>query len=284
MRHFNQIRQQQLEGSMLACLSDAEFSVFSQWGEDGVISFLTDTLSDIPKTFVEFGVEDFREANCRYLTMHKNWSGLVIDGSETHRQSFRKNSMAWKYDINFCVSFITRDNIQGLIDTNGFGHGLGILSVDIDRVDYWVLEKIKTQADIVIVEYNDFLGERPITVPYDAAFVWEQKHWSNMYWGAALPAFRKLLEGRGYTFLGTNSVGTNAFFVLDKHSAKVTERMEAIIAHPCKMREVSQQDGTPAYKTYAESSALIADMDVIDLDSGDQIKVRDLRASGASSA
>ena len=40
-------------------LSDYEFKVFSQWGEDGILQFLTANL-DIPhKTFIEFGVEDF---------------------------------------------------------------------------------------------------------------------------------------------------------------------------------------------------------------------------------
>mgnify|MGYP006148244851 CR=1 FL=1 len=31
--------------------------------------------------FVEFGVETFTEANCRFLLQNRNWKGLVMDGS-----------------------------------------------------------------------------------------------------------------------------------------------------------------------------------------------------------
>ena len=39
-------------------ISDAEFSVFSQWGEDGIINWLLSNLPDISPSFIEFGVED----------------------------------------------------------------------------------------------------------------------------------------------------------------------------------------------------------------------------------
>jgi len=40
-------------------LSDYEFKVFSQWGEDGILQFLTGNIDIRNKTFIEFGVEDF---------------------------------------------------------------------------------------------------------------------------------------------------------------------------------------------------------------------------------
>ena len=44
-------------------LSEYEFKVFSQWGEDGIIQYLVQAL-DIPnKNFIEFGVETYRESN-----------------------------------------------------------------------------------------------------------------------------------------------------------------------------------------------------------------------------
>src|ERR1044072_6919913 len=56
-------------------LNDYEFRVFSQWGEDGIIQHLIRHL-DIPnKYFVEFGVQDYREANTRFLLVNNNWSG-----------------------------------------------------------------------------------------------------------------------------------------------------------------------------------------------------------------
>src|SRR5687768_12224968 len=62
-------------------LDEVEFQVFSQWGDDGIIQYLVNKL-DIPnKTFIEFGVEDYKESNTRFLLISNNWSGYVIDGS-----------------------------------------------------------------------------------------------------------------------------------------------------------------------------------------------------------
>src|ERR1700722_17975902 len=62
-------------------LKDYEYKVFSQWGEDGIIQRLINTVGIKNRTFIEFGVQDFSESNCRYLLMKDNWSGFVIDGS-----------------------------------------------------------------------------------------------------------------------------------------------------------------------------------------------------------
>jgi hypothetical protein len=43
-------------------LKDHEFKVFSQWGEDGILQYLTRTIDLTNATFIDFGVEDFREA------------------------------------------------------------------------------------------------------------------------------------------------------------------------------------------------------------------------------
>jgi hypothetical protein len=48
-------------------IRDYEFKVFSQWGEDGIIQYLTINIEIKNKTFIEFGVEDFFESNCRFL-------------------------------------------------------------------------------------------------------------------------------------------------------------------------------------------------------------------------
>lgn len=60
-------------------LSDFEFSVFSQWGEDGIIEWLVEHLSPLPQIFIEFGVEDYSEANTRFLLMNRNWRGLITE-------------------------------------------------------------------------------------------------------------------------------------------------------------------------------------------------------------
>ncbi|MBY3083070.1 hypothetical protein HFO63_18255 [Rhizobium laguerreae] len=263
----HQIAQQ----GQLDTLADAEFSVFSQWGEDGIISWLVDAIKPSSTTFVEFGVEDFRESNTRYLLAARYWSGLVIDGSEENIASIRSDDVAYKYDLQTRAAFIDRDNIGELISSAGFDGDLGILSVDIDGVDYWVLERISLRTAIVIVEYNQVFGDLPLSVPYDSSFIRLKKHYSGMYWGASLSAFRHLLEGKGYEFVGTNRAGTNAFFIDVAYSGKLKGKLNRRHEWPCRMREVRNQDGSLAFKTYNEAKSLLAGLPVVNVATGETV-------------
>src|SRR5258708_2546865 len=48
-------------------LAGHEFQVYSQWGEDGILQHLVRQVPVARKIFVEFGVEDYTEANTRFL-------------------------------------------------------------------------------------------------------------------------------------------------------------------------------------------------------------------------
>src|SRR5215470_3717549 len=169
-------------------LSDYEFKVFSQWGEDGIIQHLTSHLAVRNQTFIEFGVEDFHEANCRFLLMKDRWRGFVIDGSEENIKRLRRSYFYWQYPLESRSAFITKENIGELLAQSGFDREPGILSIDIDGIDYHVLDALSEwRPAILIVEYNEVFGfERPVSVPYDPSFVRARKHYSNQYWGANL--------------------------------------------------------------------------------------------------
>jgi len=226
-------------------LQDYEFKVFSQWGEDGILQHLTKTLAIKNKTFIEFGVETFFEANCRFLMMKDNWSGFVIDGSYKNIKRLKNSHFYWKYDINAIDAFITRENINELLLMSAFDEDVGILSIDIDGNDYHVLEAISTfRPRILICEYNAvFGGARKISVPYDPAFRRRDKHFSNLYWGASLSAITHLAEQKGYSLVGTNSAGCNAFYV---RNDLLTERVEVLSVPetfiPSKIRESRNLD------------------------------------------
>lgn len=216
------LQAQSLKSSNPTSISEAEFKVFSQWGEDGIIQHLVNSIPSIRKTFVEFGVDDYSESNTRFLLMNNFWNGLIIDGGDKHSKFLRKQRYDWRYRIQTKTSFITAENINELISSAGFSGELGLLSVDLDGVDYWVLEAISVvQPTIVIVEYNGFFGPKhAVTIPYRADFRRHLAHHSNFYWGASLAAFYHQLTRRGYFFVGCNSAGNNAFFVSreSKHS------------------------------------------------------------------
>lgn len=196
-------------------LADAEFKVFSQAGDDGIIQYLINKIHIPDKTFIEFGVENYIESNTRFLIKHDNWSGLVIDGSKKATDFIKADDIYYQYELNVLTSFITAENINELISSQGLSGEIGLLSVDIDGNDYWVWKAINVvQPVIVVVEYNSVLGvEKPITVPYKPDFVRSREHYSNLYFGTSLKALCVLAEQKGYAFVGSNSIGNNAYFV-----------------------------------------------------------------------
>ena len=148
-------------------IRDAEFKVFSQFGDDGIIQYLIRAVGPLPDRFIEFGVESYREANTRFLLINDNWSGLLIEGSAAHVESIRQESIYWRHDLTAVQAFVDRDNVNQLFRGNGFTGPIGILSIDIDGNDYWVWEAIDcVDPTIVIVEYNSVFGpSMALTIP-----------------------------------------------------------------------------------------------------------------------
>lgn len=223
---LGRVEARQLAGDDSPDLAAHEFRVFSQWGEDGIIDRLVRHVPIARKLFVEFGVEGYDEANTRFLLVHHNWAGLVIDGSAWGISRVRNSPEYWLYNLKAVEAFITAENINQLLGGNGVAGEIGLLSIDIDGMDYWVWKAIDVVTPaIVVIEYNHRFGiDDAVTVPYDPAFDRWKAHHSILYYGASLKALCQLAAEKGYAFVGCGSAGLNAFFVRrDLRPASVPE-------------------------------------------------------------
>jgi len=195
---------------------DYGFKIFSQFDDDGLIQYLIKNIRIDNKIFIEFGVEDYEESNTRFLMMNNNWQGLVMDGSNDNIMKIRKAGYFWRYDLMAKSVFITRENINVLLEEYG-AQDIGLLSIDLDGNDAHILEAIDMKTlnpSIIIVEYNSIFGkERAISVPYDKSFIRREKHYSGLYYGASLRALSHMAKEKGYALIGCNSFGNNAYFV-----------------------------------------------------------------------
>jgi len=259
-------------------LREVEFKAFSQWGEDGIIQYLIDKVPIENKSFVEFGVENYIESNTRFLLLNNNWKGLVLDGSRSHIDSIRNDSIYWRHDLTAECRFITRGNINDTLAGCGYEEDIGLLSIDIDGNDYWVWEKIDTiRPRIVVCEYNSVFGcEHPITVPYNAEFIRTSAHYSNLYYGASLAALCQLAAEKGYDFVGSNSTGSNAFFVRNdlQHGLRTFSAVEGYVES--KVRESRNKSGGLTFLTGIERLQLIRDMPVHDIDRDIIVPIKDI--------
>lgn len=171
-------------------LRDAEFRVFSQFGDDGIIQFLLSAVPVSNDRFVEFGVEDYREATTRFLMQNDNWRGLVMDSSAENIEAITSSYWYDNHELTTRTAWVTAENINGLLAEAGFTGPLGILHIDVDGNELHVWNSLDVaDPDIVILEYNSILGpDHALTVPYDPAFDRRVAHSTWLYFGASLKA------------------------------------------------------------------------------------------------
>jgi len=268
------------KGESVTSLRDVEFKVFSQFGDDGIIQYLIHRLAPLPDSFVEFGVENYRESNTRFLLLNDNWRGLVLDGNQNYVDQIQHDAIYWRHTLTATHAWITRDNINHLLRDAGFHGQVGLLSIDIDGNDYWVWEKLDTvDPAIAMVEYNSVFGPNlAVTIPYDEKFVRHRGHYSGQFWGASLAALDLLAKRKGYSLVGCNSAGNNAYFVRNEKigSLRALEPKEAFA--DARWRDSRNKEGKLSYLTGAERCQAIAEMEVYDLRQNKLARLNSLRS------
>ena len=238
--HYRHLLAQNLP---LPKLSDTGFRVYSQNDEDGIILFIFAVIGTTNKIFIEIGTGNATECNCANLAINFGWHGLFIDGNEEAIadgiEIYKNHPDTRVYPPKFIPAIVNRDNINQIITDAGFQGEIDFLSIDIDGIDYWVLDAISCVFPrVIVVEANAKFGMRSITVPYDPHFVYDPLN-SPHYHGASLPAFTKLLNKKGYRLVGTNRFGFNAFYVRNDIGK---ELLPAVTIESCRTHPTREND------------------------------------------
>lgn len=209
------ILSEELNNKSLKNINDFNFSIFSQFNEDAIIQFLIKNLNIEKKTFVEFGVENYEEANTRLLLEKDNWSGLIIDSSKKNIEHIKKQNYFWRHNLTALDNFVSTENINNILKNNNFTGEIGLLSIDVDGNDLWIWREInEVKPIILIIEYNAKLGDtESLSIKYNPNFIRSSDGLNNLIYGASLKALQKISKEKGYALVCVNNNGNNAFFV-----------------------------------------------------------------------
>lgn len=216
--YWGGIRWDQLTSDRLEnpkCLERYGYKSYSQNDEDGIIEEIFDRIATTNKVFIEFGVENGLESNA-HLLLFKGWTGLWIEGSEESYNSLctKFHQVIEKGQLQVINAFVTKDNINNLIQQASINDEIDMLSIDVDGNDYYIWESIETvRPRVVVIEYN---GKFPPSVEwimaYDENHIWDGTDWQ----GASLKALENLGRKKGYQLVGTGINGVNAYFVKEE--------------------------------------------------------------------
>lgn len=254
-------------------LNDIEYKVFSQSGEDGIIDFLLSNLKIEKPKFIEIGVGDYSEANTRFLYERCSPKGLIIDCLNDLENKISKNIKMWTGDLKIVESYINSNNLIKILDENDFINNIDFFSLDIDGVDYWILEKLPDNfSKIAVIEFNaNFGDELEITVPNIENFNRTEYHFSNLCFGMSIKAAINLMKKKNYYFIGTNLMRTNAFFISKDYSKeeyfpKIEIKNTSTISD-VNFRESRDKNGKLSFLSGKDKIEKIKECEVIDLSS-----------------
>jgi hypothetical protein len=188
------------------------YRAFSQSDEDGIIAEIFRRIGVGDRRFVEIGAGDGLENNTLYL-LAQGWAGAWVEGASKHVASIVKrfSRPLSTGQLHLIPAFVTRDNVNDVIEKSGITGSIDFLSIDVDGNDYFLFESLTViRPRVVAIEFNaTFRPPIKRVQQYDAAHRWNG---GNSY-GASLSALEELAKNRGYDLVGTGLLGINAFFV-----------------------------------------------------------------------
>ena len=265
-------------------LNNIEYKVFSQSGEDGIIDFLLHNLKIIKPKFIEIGVGDYSESNTRFIYERCSPKGLIIDCVNELEKKVSKNIKMWTGDLKVIENYVDSKNILNILQENNFIDNIDLFSIDIDGIDYWILEKLPSNfSKIAIVEFNANFGEKlEITVPNIDNFNRTTYHYSNLCFGMSLKAAINIMEKKNYYFIGTNLMRTNAFFISKNYSKEEyfpeIEINKTSIVSDVNFRESRDKAGRLNFLSGKNKIEEIGECEVVDLSNQKKkiTKIKDL--------
>jgi hypothetical protein len=193
-------------------LNRYEGQVFSQNGEDGIISEIFSRIGSTNRVFVEFGAGDGSENNSAYLLL-KGWSGYWFDGDSQNLDSIGSKFAHAISEKQLIASreFFTAETAASIFERHRIPEEFDFLSIDIDRNTSWVWRALRAfRPRVCAVEYNASIPPQDDwEIPYEAEARWN----GTLIFGAGLLALEKIGKDLGYSVVACDLSGANAFFV-----------------------------------------------------------------------
>lgn len=190
-------------------LSGFASNVTSQYGEDGILAKVLETIPERDNWCVEFGSWDGRNcSNTFNLIDKKGYSAVLIEADPKRFKDLLKtfDGNTRVTPLNSMVGFNSDDCLDRLLEATDIPGNFDLLSIDIDGNDYHVWEVTTAyKPKVVIIEFNP-------TIPPDIEFV--QARDMHVTQGSSLLSIVKLAEAKGYELVATTT--TNAVFVDSK--------------------------------------------------------------------
>jgi tetratricopeptide (TPR) repeat protein len=173
--------------------------VYSCFEEQKIIQrLLQDISTDVVQFCVDIGAGDGLTFSNTYKLLEQNWKGLCV---EVKSDAFAEMSYAYSklpQRIELMNTFATPDNINNILKLANVPINFGLLSLDIDSYDYFVLEELLKQytPSIICAEINDL-----IPPPVRWAMKYTHTPVTTKHFGQSISMLNDLLTKNNYSLV-----------------------------------------------------------------------------------
>ena len=201
---------QQLDFQLHKKKLSLKYDSFSSFNEEQILKdYVAELLpEDDNRFFVDIGAGDGVRRSNTYAFVQEGWRGL---GVESDVENTYKLAKAYKYypNASLCRMSVTPDNVIPLLQAYQVEKNFGVLSLDIDSYDYWVLDAVFSEyrPQIVVTEINEKI---PPPVKFAVKFIPDFRMTHHFY-GYSIASLAELCEKHGYAIV--NLEYNNAFLV-----------------------------------------------------------------------
>ncbi|MEO6655703.1 MAG: hypothetical protein ABIO36_06430 [Pyrinomonadaceae bacterium] len=186
---------------------------FSNFGEQQIIDKYVESLKINSRTAVDIGAGDGIRSSNTFHLFSDGWKGVGIEVDEAKYERLKKTYSSFA-GVAASNEMISPGNASDVLTTYSVERDFGILSLDIDGNDYWVLDAILSnyRPQLIISEYNEKIPP-PIkfTVEFDPDF-----YLRNHFFGYSIAKLDDLLQKHNYALL---EVEYNNVFLAPKELA-----------------------------------------------------------------
>src|SRR5690606_27376088 len=124
-------------------------------------------------------------------------------------------------------------------------------------------------------EYNSIFGTTAaLTIPYSSNFDRKIAHSSHLYFGASIKALIQLADSKGYSFIGCNNAGHNAFFIKKEYSHLLNIPKLEEGYKMSKIREGRDEYRTLIYRATDDRIEIIEDLPIFNVETGSIMKIK----------
>jgi len=184
--------------AILANTRNVDKIVYSCFEEQKIIQRLLQEMEDITHFCVDIGAGDGLTFSNTYKLFEQNWQGLCV---EVKDNAFAEMACAYaklSQRIELMNTFVTPENINNILKLAKVPVNFGLLSLDIDSYDYFVLKELLKNytPSIICAEINDL-----VPPPVRWALKYTNTNTTTQIFGQSISLLNDLLYENNYSLV-----------------------------------------------------------------------------------